>query len=71
MAIIAIWAVCWLAIKQYCPPSQYLLASRSVIVMLLMRFVIIGTLRRWSVLLNIKTTTHDSYGVEVKAIVNE
>ena len=39
--------------------------------MLLMLFVIIGTLRRWSVLLNIKTTTHDSYGVEVKAIVNE
>ena len=64
-----IWG--WLVINQYIPAGQYLLASLSVIVMLLMLFVIIGTLRRWSVLLNIKTTTHDSYGVEVKAIVNE
>ena len=71
MTIITIWAGCWLVINQYIPAGQYLLASLSVIVMLLMLFVIIGTLRRWSVLLNIKTTTHDSYGVEVKAIVNE
>ena len=71
MTIITMWAGCWLVINQYLPAGQYLLATLSVLVMLLMLFVIIGTIRRWLVLLNIKTTVKDDHGVEVKAIVAE
>lgn len=71
MTIITMWAGCWLVINQYLPAGQYLLATLSVLVMLLMLFVIVGTIRRWLVLLNIKTTVKDDHDVEVKAIVAE
>ena len=71
MTVITFWAGIWLVMNQYLPAKQYLLATLSVIVMCLMLFVIVGTLRRWSVLLNIKTTVKDDYGVEVKTIVTE
>ena len=71
MTIITFWAGIWLVVNQYLPAGQYLLATLSVLVMCLMLFVIVGTLRRWLALINIKTTVKDSYGVEVKALVNE
>mgnify|MGYP000539328701 FL=1 len=39
--------------------------------MLLMLFVIYGTLRRWFALLAIHTTTKDEYGEDVKVVVQE
>ena len=39
--------------------------------MFLMLFVIVGTVRRWIVLLGIHTTVKDEYGDEVKVLVAE
>ena len=71
MTIITFWAGIWLVLNQYLPAQQYLLATLSVLVMVLMLFVIAGTLRRWAVLLGIRTTTRDAWGNEVKALVEE
>lgn len=71
MTVITFWAGIWLIINQYLPNGQVLLASLSALIMVLMLFVIIGVLRRWLALLNIRTTVRDAYGNEVKAIVNE
>ena len=56
---------------QYIPTQKYLLASLSVLGMVMMGFVIIGTLRRWSVLLKETKIVRDPYGDEVKEIVQE
>ncbi len=71
MTIITFWAGIWLVVNQYLPAKQYLLASLSGLVMVLMLFVIAGTLRRWAVLLGIRTTTRDAWGNEVKVLVEE
>lgn len=71
MTIITFWAGLWLIFNQYLPNGQMLLAFLSALIMVLMLFVIIGVLRRWVALLNIHTTVKDSYGVEVKTIVEE
>ncbi len=71
MTVITFWAGIWLIVNQYLPNGQVLLASLSALIMVLMLFVIIGVLRRWLALLNIRTTVRDAYGDEVKAIVNE
>ena len=71
MTVITIWAGIWLVVNQYLPNGQHLLATLSCVVMLLMAFVIFGTLRRWVVLINMKTITRDQYGVEVKEVVEE
>ena len=71
MTVITIWAGIWLVVNQYLPNGQHLLATLSCVVMLLMAFVIFGTLRRWMVLINMKTLTRDQYGVEVKEVVEE
>ena len=71
MTVITIWAGIWLVVNQYLPNGQHLLATLSCVVMLLMAFVIFGTLRRWMVLINMKTITRDQYGVEVKEVVEE
>lgn len=71
MTFITFWAGIWLILNQYLPAGQYLLVSLSLLVMVLMLFVIVGTLRRWRVLLGIRTTTTDAYGVVVKALVRE
>ena len=65
MTIITFWAGIWLVVNQYLPAGQYLLAVLSVLVMFLMLFVIVGTVRRWIVLLGIHTTVKDEYGDEV------
>ena len=71
MTIITFWAGIWLVVNQYLPAAQYLLAVLSVLVMFLMLFVIVGTVRRWIVLLGIHTTVKDEYGDEVKVLVAE
>ena len=71
MTIITFWAGIWLVVNQYLPAGQYLLAVLSVLVMFLMLFVIVGTVRRWIVLLGIHTTVKDEYGDEVKVLVAE
>ena len=71
MTIITFWAGIWLVVNQYLPAGQYLLAVLSVFVMFLMLFVIVGTVRRWIVLLGIHTTVKDEYGDEVKVLVAE
>ena len=35
------------------------------------RLISKGTMRRWMVLINMKTITRDQYGVEVKEVVEE
>lgn len=71
MTIITFWAGIWLVVNQYLPAGQYLLAVLSVLVMFLMLFVIVGTIRHWIVLLGIHTTVKDEYGDEVKVLVAE
>ena len=71
MTCITMWAGIWLVIYQYLPAGQTLLAVLSCLVMLLMGIVMIGTLRRWLVLLNMHTLVKDPYGVPVKEIVEE
>ncbi len=71
MTVITFWAGLWLVINQYLPQGKTLLVTLSVLVMLLMLFVIVGTLRRWMQLLAIRTTTKDAYGNDVKVVVQE
>ena len=71
MTVITFWAGLWLVINQYMPQGKTLLVTLSVLVMLLMLFVIVGTLRRWMQLLAIRTTTKDAYGNDVKVVVQE
>lgn len=71
MTIITFWAGLWLIINQYLPQGKTLLVTLSVLVMLLMLFVIFGTIRRWIQLLAIHTTTKDQYGNDVKVVVQE
>ena len=56
---------------QYIPNGKYLLVFLSLLVMVMMLFVIFGTLRRWRVLLKENTVTKDSYGDEFKEIIPE
>ncbi len=71
MTLITMWAGVWLVMNQYMPAGKHLLAFLSCLVMVLMGFVIVGTVRRWTKLLAIKTVVKDKYGVEVKEIVEE
>lgn len=71
MMFITFWAGIWLIVNQYLPAKQYLLVSLSILVMVLMVFVIFGTIKRWLELLSIRTTTKDAWGNEVKVCVEE
>lgn len=71
MTFITFWAGIWLVVNQYLPKGQILLASLSGLVMVLMLFVIVGVLLRWSKLLGIRTTVKDEYGNDVKVLVEE
>ena len=71
MTVITFWAGIWLIRYQYLPNQKYLLVALSLVVMLMMLFVIIGTVRRWLVLLNEHTVTKDAYGDEFKELVPE
>ena len=39
--------------------------------MVLMVFVLVGTIRRWIELMNIKSTVNDAYGEPVRALAEE
>lgn len=71
MTVITVWAGVWLVLYQYLPGGKYLLATLSVLVMVLMSVVIYGTLRRWVVLLKMDSHVKDPYGVDVKEVVEE
>ena len=71
MTFITFWAGIWLILYQYIPNGKYLLVFLSLLVMVMMLFVILGTLRRWRVLLKENTVTKDSYGDEFKEIIPE
>ena len=69
MAVITFWAG-YLQVKTiYLPNEQYLLAGLAVLAMLLMGIVFVGTFRKWYTLFKIKTSVTDSYGEEVKELV--
>jgi carbon starvation protein len=71
MAGITFWAGILQVRDIYLPKEQYLLASLAVLVMVLMAIIFVGAFRKWSSLLNIKTTTADHYGDQVKLLVQE
>ena len=71
MTIITMWAGVWLVVYQFLPAEKYLLAFLSCLVMVLVAVVIVGPLRRWSVLLKMDSHIKDAYGVDVKQIVEE
>lgn len=71
MTVITMWAGVWLVMNQYLPNGKMLLAFLSALVMALMAVVIVGTLRRWMLLLNEHTLVRDEYGVLVKHTVEE
>ena len=71
MTVITFWAGIWLILYQYMPNGKYLLVFLSLLVMVMMLFVIFGTLRRWRFLLKEHTVVKDSYGDEFKEIVPE
>ncbi len=71
MTVITMWAGVWLVVNQYLPNGKMLLAFLSALVMALMAVVIVGTLRRWMLLLNEHTLVRDEYGVLVKHTVEE
>lgn len=69
MAVITFWAG-YLQVKTiYLPNEQYLLAGLAILAMLLMGIVFVGTFRKWYTLFKIKTLVTDSYGEEVKELV--
>ena len=71
MTCITLWAGVLLVMNTFIPKGLYLLASLAVLVMILMGFVIIGALRRWSELLRMKLPIRDPYGDYVKEVVQE
>jgi len=71
MVVITFWAGYLQVVNNYIPKGLYLLAVLAVIVMALMAVVIVGTVRRWMELLNIKKTVVDPYGDPVLEVVPE
>ncbi|GHT89043.1 carbon starvation protein A [Betaproteobacteria bacterium] len=71
MAGITFWAGFLQVRDIYLPREQYLLAGLAVLVMVLMAIIFVGAFRKWLSLLNIKTTTADDYGDQVKLLVQE
>lgn len=57
--------------KNFLPKEFYLLASMSVILMVLMTIVFIEAFRRWYALLQIEKTIADGYGDQVLALAEE
>ena len=58
-------------VGNYLPKQLYLLTVMAIIVMVLMALVIVGAIRKWYELLQIKTSVTDEYGEQVLAIVEE
>jgi len=58
-------------VGNYLPKHLYLLTTLAVTVMVLMAFVIVGAIRKWYELLQVKSPVTDAYGEKVLAIVPE
>lgn len=71
MMPICMWAGYLNITQNFLPKGLYLLASMSVILMLLMTVVFIEAFRRWYALLQIDKTITDSYGDQVLALAME
>jgi len=71
MLPICMWAGYLNITKNFLPKGLYLLASMSVILMVLMTIVFVEAFRRWAVLLGIKDMVTDRYGDKVLALVQE
>jgi len=71
MAPICMWAGYLNVTQNFLPKKLYLLASLSVVLMVLMTVVFIEAFRRWRALLQIETTIADSFGDQVLALAGE
>lgn len=71
MVFITGWAGYLQIVDTYLPKGKYLLTSLAIIILALMAVVIVGTVRRWIELLEIKTPVVDNYGDKVLEVVSE
>ena len=71
IAPICMWAGYLNVTQNFLPKKLYLLASLSVVLMVLMTVVFIEAFRRWRALLQIETTIADSFGDQVLALAGE
>jgi carbon starvation protein len=71
LAFITIWAGSIQITKMYIPQGRMLLATLGTIILCLMVVVLVGAIKRWYELLQIRTTTVDPYGETVRAVVEE
>jgi len=71
MMPICMWAGYLNITRNFLPKGLYLLASLSVILMLLMTVVFVAAFRRWHALSKIDTMVSDSYGDQVLALATE
>jgi carbon starvation protein len=69
LAVITLWAGYESIVNNYLPRHNYLLATMSVLIMVLMVIVFVGTFRRWSELLRVKTPVVDEFGDKVLVAV--
>ena len=68
---LVMWAGYLNITKNFMPKQLYLLASMSVILMVLMTIVFVEAFRRWYTLLQIQEKVKDSYGDDVLALVED
>ena len=71
LTAVTFWAGYLQVTKTYIPGGKYLLASLACLVMVLMIFVLVGTIRRWIELINTNGTVNDAYGEPVRALAEE
>ena len=71
MTVVTFWAGYLQLTTDYIPNGKYLLAALAALVMVLMVFVLVGTFRRWTELMGIKTLVTDSYGESVRELAEE
>ena len=71
LTAVTFWAGYLQVTQTYIPGGKYLLAFLACLVMVLMIFVLVGTIRRWIELMNTKGTVNDAYGEPVRALAEE
>jgi carbon starvation protein len=71
LAFITMWAGYENVVGNFLPKKLYLLATLSIIIMILMVIVFVGAFKRWAELLKIKTTVWDDSGEPVLEVVPE
>jgi len=65
LAAITLWAGYDNVVGNYLPKGEYLLVSLSVMIMVLMVIVFVGTFRRWFELLHVNKAVVDDFGEQV------